>query len=228
MSDYKVVSLPVDGRWLFLCLVCMATETKNNIPDDKKWISHVSGIQEKRISLLLKMLHDLDVTTTKCIEMSQNVPTDRQTDVQTDRQTDNYSAFEKRTLADWNSFCDKNPILSKIKEMSNKRRRFLKNRFSKESFKDFAGILKAIQNQPFCLGKNDREWKISFDWLINNDTNYLKVLEGKYLDNKTNSNLQPTNPNCNLCDGTGFVYNQNKSYNEICSCRKKKAKGSTN
>jgi hypothetical protein len=33
---------------------------------------------------------------------------------------------------------------------------------------------------PFCLGLNDRGWKADFDWLIANDTNAAKVLEGKY------------------------------------------------
>jgi hypothetical protein len=33
---------------------------------------------------------------------------------------------------------------------------------------------------PFCLGVNDRGWKADFDWLIANDTNAAKVLEGKY------------------------------------------------
>jgi len=33
---------------------------------------------------------------------------------------------------------------------------------------------------PFCLGLNDRGWKTDFDWLIANDTNAAKVLEGRY------------------------------------------------
>jgi hypothetical protein len=33
---------------------------------------------------------------------------------------------------------------------------------------------------PFCLGLNDRGWKADFDWLIANDTNATKVLEGRY------------------------------------------------
>jgi hypothetical protein len=33
---------------------------------------------------------------------------------------------------------------------------------------------------PFCLGLNDRGWKADFDWLIANDTNAAKVIEGRY------------------------------------------------
>jgi uncharacterized protein YdaU (DUF1376 family) len=33
---------------------------------------------------------------------------------------------------------------------------------------------------PFCTGAGGRGWKANFDWLIENDTNYLAVIEGKY------------------------------------------------
>jgi len=96
-----------------------------------------------------------------------------------------YVDWEKSTLINWNSFCDKYPILSKIKELSEKRRGHLKNRFAKDSFKEFGKILEAIEKQPFLLKGNPessthKNWRVSFDWLIENDTNYLKVLEYKY------------------------------------------------
>ncbi len=94
-----------------------------------------------------------------------------------------YSAFEQGTLQMWNSFCDIYPVLPKIKELSDKRRMFLKNRFTRDSFRDFNKIIDAIKGQPFLLGENDRKWVIDFDWLIKNDTNYLKVLEYKYKSN---------------------------------------------
>lgn len=33
---------------------------------------------------------------------------------------------------------------------------------------------------PFCCGDGGQGWKVTFDWMITNDTNYLKILEGKY------------------------------------------------
>lgn len=46
-----------------------------------------------------------------------------------------------------------------------------------ESFK--RAVLKASKT-PFLTGEGARAWKASFDWLIENDKNYLAVLEGKY------------------------------------------------
>lgn len=98
-----------------------------------------------------------------------------------------YVDWEQSTSNLWNSFCDKYPTLTKIKEISDDRRKNLKKRFTRESFRQFDKILVAIEEQPFLFKGNPnnekhKDWRISFDWLIANDTNYLKVLEGKYKD----------------------------------------------
>lgn len=97
----------------------------------------------------------------------------------------NYVAFEKATFTLWNSFCDKYPRLKKIQSITGTRRKCLKTRFSEISFKDFAAILKAAEEQPFLINGNPdskeyKKWNVDFDWLIKNDTNYVKVLERKY------------------------------------------------
>jgi len=102
---------------------------------------------------------------------------------------DIYVAFEQATLATWNSFCDSFPVLSKVISVSGKRRTSLKQRFECKHYRDnIVQAIKMIGNSNFLRGRNDREWKVSFDWLILNDTNYLKVLEGKYK-NKVTSEI---------------------------------------
>jgi len=92
-----------------------------------------------------------------------------------------YVDFEKSTLAIWNSLCDKHPLISKIRSISPERRRHLKQRFVNKDFREnFSKVIEEIPKYPFLLGENDRKWVVSFDWLIKNDTNYLKILEGKY------------------------------------------------
>mgnify|MGYP002379806031 CR=1 FL=1 len=44
---------------------------------------------------------------------------------------------------------------------------------------DFVKILQEIRNSHYLQGKKT-DWKIDWDWLFENDTNYLKVIEGKY------------------------------------------------
>ena len=46
-----------------------------------------------------------------------------------------------------------------------------------------------MNNSEFLTGNNDRKWKADIDWLISNDTNIIKVLEGKYDDKEEKKQL---------------------------------------
>ena len=48
---------------------------------------------------------------------------------------------------------------------------------------DFEEILKAIHNQPFLFGDNDRGWLTTFDWIMK-PANQAKILEGAYVKNR--------------------------------------------
>lgn len=115
---------------------------------------------------------------------------DENKDVIVIKDKNEYMNWEKVFFVDWNSLCIKYPSLSKVKEISGKRRDKLKKRYEVESFRNYLDILKAIEEQAFVRGENDRLWKCSFDWLIENDTNYLKILERKYL-NGTSTDSVP-------------------------------------
>lgn len=135
--------------------------------------------------------------------------------------TPNYKDFEELILTTWNSFCDKYPTLSKIKEITESRRKHLKERFTKDSFKDFKAILKAIEQQPFLIKGNPnspdhKDWKISFDWLIENDTNYIKVLEFRYK-NKIASDMKAADSDCQICAGSGW--DEQDGSKKLCRCR---------
>ena len=48
---------------------------------------------------------------------------------------------------------------------------------------DFKVVVQRFsKNINFYTGANDRNWVITFDWIIENESNYLKVLEGNYDD----------------------------------------------
>ena len=46
-------------------------------------------------------------------------------------------------------------------------------------------LIEIIKNSKFLLGEAG-EWKCSFDWLVDNSTNWLKVYEGHYNNNSNN------------------------------------------
>lgn len=70
--------------------------------------------------------------------------------------------------------------LSKVLSLTKSRKEKLKARLEDDQFY-MDDIMKAIATQPFLRGVNDRKWQVTFDWVISNDKNYLKILEYNYV-----------------------------------------------
>ena len=80
----------------------------------------------------------------------------------------------------YNDNCGK--ILPSIRGLTRERVNKLNARLNiRSDFQaDLSAAVKKAANTPFLTGDNERGWKCSFDWLIENDTNCIAVLEGKY------------------------------------------------
>lgn len=100
----------------------------------------------------------------------------------------------------WNATCTGFPRLVVISE---NRRNKIRNRVA-----EMGGYTKAIhllkkifekmQQSKFLKGDNKRGWKASFDWLFENDKNWVKVFEGNYDNKPEKLNTRFTNnKNCN-------------------------------
>ena len=81
----------------------------------------------------------------------------------------------------FNKICKSYPS---IKSLSDTRKKHIKARWIQfdEDINTFEMAFKLLEQSEFCKGNNNRQWKANFEWLIKNDTNMLKVLEGNYLD----------------------------------------------
>ena len=78
-------------------------------------------------------------------------------------------------------FSEYNQKLPACIKFTDSRRDKCRTRLKDSSFKDtFIEAVAKAQTIPALCGENDRGWKASFDWLIDNDTNVVKVIEGKY------------------------------------------------
>lgn len=75
----------------------------------------------------------------------------------------------------WNHFAQEKEM-SAVKTISAARKNKFKIRFKESAF-NFCDILKKAGQSEFLLTKG--KW-FGFDWIIDNDTNYLKILEGNY------------------------------------------------
>lgn len=71
--------------------------------------------------------------------------------------------------------------LAAVREFTETRRKKLGLRVREHpSFEWWDELFRRIAASGFLLGNGTKGWKVSFDWLIDNDTNVVKVLEGRY------------------------------------------------
>lgn len=82
-------------------------------------------------------------------------------------------------IASWNRLSGPLP---KVRELTDSRRRKIKTRIAQNlTLERFEEAINRCVVTPFLVGSTGRsDWRADFDWLIENDTNMAKVLEGKY------------------------------------------------
>ena len=84
----------------------------------------------------------------------------------------------KEVVSLYNSICT---MLPAVRGLSKARKRAITARMKDYSLEDIEKLFSITAHSSFLCGKNSRGWRADFDWLMN-DTNIVKVLEGKYND----------------------------------------------
>ena len=118
--------------------------------------------------------HRLWIDYTKTIHSLKEKEKDKDKDIE----EENDKMSSKEILQLWNDLAEKKdlPVIQKITQ--SRRDKF--NTRLKESSFDYKKILSIIESSDFLCGDNNRNWKVALDWILTNDTNYVKILEGKY------------------------------------------------
>ena len=109
---------------------------------------------------------------------SKNPTKPKKADNDNDNDNDNdiYNIDYKSIVDLYNRLC---PSLSKVKSLSNARKKAIKARLNSYNIDAFEELFKKAEKSDFLKGKNDRNWTATFDWLIK-DSNMAKVLDGNY------------------------------------------------
>lgn len=79
----------------------------------------------------------------------------------------------------WNIFALHRDLIKKPIRATKHRRDKWQTRIREPDF-DFLAILQAIKKSRFLKGDNDRKWKVSFEYIIDSEEKYTKILEEKY------------------------------------------------
>ena len=117
-----------------------------------------------------------NVTVTQCNALEE----EKEEDIEKEKKG---KGQNRKLSPSFNFFIDKwnEKLEPKIRQLSDSRKKQLRVRLKEEMFVDnYEKILGLIKTTSFLQGSNDRGWTADFGWLIANDTNYLKVLEGNY------------------------------------------------
>jgi uncharacterized protein YdaU (DUF1376 family) len=95
-------------------------------------------------------------------------------------------------LSAWNEHRGELP---RVLGLSEGRRRKIQTRVREGlTVERFTEAVKVSAVTPFLRGNNQRKWRANFDWLLENDSNLLKVLEGKYADGDASVPESGTHP----------------------------------
>lgn len=91
-----------------------------------------------------------------------------------------YPSSPSKVLFDlWNKTAEGTPLPA-VREFSSTRAKKCSARLKERSLDEWAAIFRQIADTPFLCGA--KGWKATFDWIIANDGNAAKVLEGTYED----------------------------------------------
>lgn len=82
----------------------------------------------------------------------------------------------------WNSICKSLPKISKLSDPRRAKIKARLNEFGKpESWMPTCeALFEEVESSNFLRGENKSNWQATFDWLFNNGTNWVKVMEGNY------------------------------------------------
>ena len=148
--------------------------------------------EEKRIeeekNKLLQCNGDVTKSNTEK-EIDIDIDIEKEKDIDIDTINSISSTEVQQIINTWNSLG-----LQNIKFIKNNTNRYkmLNARIKEYGIDTFLQAINNIKNSSFLKGQNNRNWTITFDWLIK-PNNFIKVLEGNYDDkeNKGGFNNEP-------------------------------------
>ncbi len=180
-----------------ICTKCKSNTIRLNIQhacstlslNEKYLFSMIEKLKGKQIDTEARPQHDREPTASR--------PRHDRGTTASRPQHDRYNTLHNNTLHNntlqteevdlffdfWNS----QEKLPKAIKLSKSRKDKIKTRLKEADIDEWKKVISLVNMTEFLTGRNDRGWKADIDWLIANEENRIKVVEGKYKSNPAKS-----------------------------------------
>lgn len=125
--------------------------------------------------------------TIRCEDSAQGSSEDSSHGNNNNKKEEKDKSFSKKEHIDYDAIVkcwnETNPTLSNVKMLNNKRKEQIRHLLASNNatVDDLLKAIKIISMSSFCQGKNDRNWRASFDWLIKDTKScFSRLFEGAY------------------------------------------------
>ena len=113
-----------------------------------------------------------------------NIDTNVSMSVETDSKA--LRILEKTDFDNILDYWNKTSMLKEISAITEKRKGHINARYKEHGLEAIYIVIKNCGQSNFMRGDNNRGWQATFDWVFR-PNNFIKVLEGNYLDSKKNT-----------------------------------------
>tara|TARA_R110000868_G_scaffold9394_5_gene46933 strand:- start:4698 stop:5417 length:720 start_codon:yes stop_codon:yes gene_type:complete len=184
--DPAISKLTTSGKLTWICLLSIASQTScKRVAIDFQLICSITRCRKCKLTSILEDLATAGkITITRNVDVTsasrgRNVDVSLRTNERTNERTEDKATPPTFPFLDiWNTHCGPLP---KPDKLTKSRQAKLKARLAEEPRPDYwVSTVQRLAKSDFATGKNDRQWKASIDWLLANDSNHVKVNEGKY------------------------------------------------
>jgi len=138
-----------------------------------------------------KALENKDVTLHETLRNATDIDIDKEEEIEVDKEINNIRSIntslsthvDSETYISIQNYWNSHSSLKEITAVTDKRKGNLNARIKEHGIEAIYKVIDNVRNSRFLRGYNNKGWMASFDWVFL-PNNFVKVLEGNYLDNK--------------------------------------------
>lgn len=136
-------------------------------------------------------LHDVrqEIEIEKDIELDKEKDIDKENNKEPKGSMSVSTDSESSSRIDWDGikvYWNENSMLTEIRSITAKRKKHVNARIKEHSLNAVYEVIDNVSKSKFMRGENSKKWMATFDWVFSSPNNFLKTLEGNYINDDRN------------------------------------------